>query len=85
MILIRIRYREVYWNDSKGDVRKMIFKVFYSYPSSKASPEAVMKYFQFDCMDDLMDYFDSKGLTVLYAKEVVDTDEMAEFEKKVGA
>ena len=63
----------------------MIFKVFYSYPSSKASPEAVMKYFQFGCMDDLMDYFDSKGLTVLYAKEVVDTDEMAEFEKKVGA
>lgn len=63
----------------------MIFKVFYSYPSSKASPEAVMKYFRFESMDDLMDYFDNKGLTVLYAKEVVDTDEMAEFNEKVGA
>ena len=85
VILTRIRYRKIYWSDSKGDVRKMIFKVFYSYPSSKASPEAVMKYFQFDNMDDLMDYFDNKGLTVLYAKEVVDTDEMAEFNEKVGA
>ena len=70
---------------SKGDMRKMIFKVFYSYPSSKASPEAVMKCFQFESMDDLMDYFWSKGLIVLYAKEVVDTDEMAEFNEKVGA
>ena len=85
VILIRIRYEEVYWNDSKGDVRKMIFKVFYSYPSSKASPEAVMKYFQFESIDDLMDYFWNEGLTVLYAKEVVDTDEMAEFKEKVGA
>ena len=63
----------------------MIFKVFYSYPSSKASPEAVMKYFQFESMGDLMEYFYNKGLTVLYAKEVVDADEMAEFERKVGA
>ena len=63
----------------------MIFKVFYSYPPSKASPEAIMKYFQFESMDDLMDYFWSKGLIVLYAKEVVDTDEMAEFNEKVGA
>jgi len=63
----------------------MIFKVFYSYPSSKASPEAVMKYFQFENMDELMDYFENEGLTVLYAKEVVDADEMAEFSEKVGA
>ena len=63
----------------------MIFKVFYNYPSSKASPEAVMKYFRFENMDDLMDYFWNEGLTVLYAKEVVDADEMAEFERKVGA
>lgn len=63
----------------------MIFKVFYSYPSSKASPEAVMKYFQFENMDELMGYFENEGLTVLYAKEVVDADEMAEFNEKVGA
>jgi len=63
----------------------MIFKVFYSYPSSKASPEAVMKYFQFESIDDLMDYFEGEGLIVLYAKEVVDADEMAEFSEKVGA
>jgi hypothetical protein len=63
----------------------MIFKVFYNYPSSKASPEAVMKYFQFENMDELMDYFENEGLTVLYAKEVVDADEMAEFSEKVGA
>ena len=63
----------------------MIFKVFYSYPAPKATPEAVMKYFQFENMDDLMDYFWSKGLIVLYAKEVVDSDEIAEFNEKVGA
>lgn len=80
VILTRIKYEEV-----KETWEKMIFKVFYSYPSSKASPEAVMKYFQFESIDDLMDYFWNEGLTVLYAKEVVDVDEMAEFERKVGA
>ena len=63
----------------------MIFKVFYNHSYLQCSPEAVMKYFQFDCIDELMDYFDSNGLTVLYAKEVVDSDEMAEFNEKVGA
>ena len=70
---------------SKGDVRKMIFKVFYNHSYLQCSPEAVMKYFQFESIDDLMEYFDNNGLTVLYAKEVVDTDEMAEFNEKVGA
>ena len=36
----------------------------------------------FDCMDSLMTYFRGKGLTVLYAKEVVDEDEIAEFKRK---
>lgn len=62
----------------------MIFKVFYNHSYLQCSPEAVMKYFQFDCMGDLMEYFRGKGLTVLYAKEVVDEDEMAEFERKIS-
>lgn len=70
---------------SKGDKRKMIFKVFYNYDRKYSSPEAVLNYFEFDCMDSLMAYFKSRDLTVLYAKEVVDADEMAEFERKVGA
>ena len=70
---------------SKGDMRKMIFKVFYNYDRKYSSPEAVLNYFEFDCMDSLMKYFKNRDLTVLYAKEVVDADEMAEFERKVGA
>jgi hypothetical protein len=66
-------------------MRKMIFKVFYNYDRKYSSPEAVVNYFEFDCMDSLMTYFKSRDLTVLYAKEVVDADEMAEFERKVGA
>lgn len=68
---------------SKGDMRKMIFKVFYNYDRKYSSPEAVLNYFEFDCMDSLMKYFKNRDLTVLYAKEVVDADEMAEFERKV--
>lgn len=63
-------------------MRKMIFKVFYNYDSRWCSPEALLNYFDFDCMDSLMAYFKGKGLTVLYAKEVVDEDEIAEFKRK---
>lgn len=62
----------------------MIFKVFYNYDRKYSSPEAVLNYFEFDCMDSLMKYFKNRDLTVLYAKEVVDADEMAEFEKRAS-
>lgn len=63
----------------------MIFKVFYNYDRRYSSPEAVLNYFEFDCMDSLMAYFRGKGLTVLYAKEVVDADEMEEFGKRASS
>lgn len=62
----------------------MIFKVFYNYDRKYSSPEAVFNYFEFDCMDSLMKYFKNRDLTVLYAKEVVDADEMAEFKKRAS-
>ena len=63
----------------------MIFKVFYNHNLRYSSPEAVLNYFEFDCMDSLMTYFRNRELTVLYAKEVVDADEMAEFEKRTSS
>lgn len=61
----------------------MIFKVFYYNPKSYTQ-EAIVGEFVYDCLDDLMTDFKTKGFEVLYAKESVSSDEMNEFKEKVS-
>ena len=68
----------------KMENEKMIFKVYYHCKERYGTPEAIVGEFTFDCLDDLMKYFDDNGYSVLYAKEVVGSDEMSEFKEKIS-